>query len=77
MLPVSSLGSVRDDLGRFADPGLQASLATAARPASDAGATATYASSSRRAGERFRILRFHRDGGLGRVYIARDEEAWT
>jgi eukaryotic-like serine/threonine-protein kinase len=26
------------------------------------------------AGERFRILRFHREGGLGRVYLARDEE---
>ncbi len=26
------------------------------------------------AGERYRILRFHREGGLGRVYIARDEE---
>ncbi len=40
----------------------------------DAEATATYAPSSRRAGERFRILRFHREGGLGRVYVARDEE---
>ena len=29
---------------------------------------------SRRAGERFRILRFHREGGLGRIYVARDEE---
>ena len=27
-----------------------------------------------RAVERFRILRFHREGGLGRVYLARDEE---
>ena len=71
-------GSVRDDLERLDDADLQASLAaTASRAAGadgDAGATATYTSSSRRAGERFRILRFHREGGLGRVYVARDEE---
>jgi serine/threonine-protein kinase len=72
---VSSLGSVRDDLGQLGDPDLRASLAAAApRPAADIGATATYAPSARRAGERFRILRFHREGGLGRVYVARDEE---
>ncbi len=29
---------------------------------------------SRRAGAQFRIVRFHREGGLGRVYVARDEE---
>ena len=75
---VSSLGSVRDDLERLDDADLQASLAAttsrAAGPATTPGATATYTSSSRRAGERFRILRFHREGGLGRVYVARDEE---
>ena len=27
-----------------------------------------------RAGARFRILRFHKQGGLGRIYVARDEE---
>jgi eukaryotic-like serine/threonine-protein kinase len=75
---VSSLGSVRDDLERLDDADLQASLAGAASrpagPGGDAGATAAYAPSSRRAGARFRILRFHREGGLGRVYVARDEE---
>src|SRR5262249_19655205 len=75
---VSSLGSVRDELERFDDPDLQASLAVAASqsttPGGEAGATATYTPSSRRAGARFRILRFHREGGLGRVYVARDEE---
>ena len=76
---LSSIGSVRDDLSRFADSDLQTSLA-ASPPGppgrtSDADATATYASPSPRgAGERFRILRFHREGGLGRVYVARDEE---
>ena len=73
---VSSLGSLSDDLKLLGDPDLQGRLAaTATRPAMpDAGATASYAPSSRQAGERFRILRFHREGGLGRVYVARDEE---
>ena len=75
---VSSLGAVRDALERLGDADLQASLAAtaarAARPSDAAGATANYTSSSRRAGGRFRILRFHREGGLGRVYVARDEE---
>jgi serine/threonine protein kinase len=31
-------------------------------------------SSSHRAGKRFRILRFHKQGGLGQIYIAYDEE---
>ena len=75
---VSSLGSVRDDLEQFDDTDLQHSLAGAASrpagPGGDAEATAAYAPSSRRAGARFRILRFHREGGLGRVFVARDEE---
>ena len=72
---VSSLGSVREDLERHDDIGLQASLAAAAsQGADDSEAKVTYAYSSRRAGEHFRILRFHREGGLGRVYVARDEE---
>jgi serine/threonine-protein kinase len=75
---VSSLGPVRDDLERLDDADLQASLAATtsrtAGPGGDGGATATDTPSSRRAGERFRILRFHREGGLGRVYVARDEE---
>jgi WD40 repeat protein/serine/threonine protein kinase len=76
----SSLGPVREDIEGLGHPALQATLAhvAAARAAGaggDAEATATYTSpSSRRAGERFRILRFHREGGLGRVYVARDEE---
>jgi tetratricopeptide (TPR) repeat protein/tRNA A-37 threonylcarbamoyl transferase component Bud32 len=71
---VSSLGPVREDLGRLGDPDLQASLAATARPGGGAEATAAYTPSSRRAGARFRILRFHREGGLGRVYVARDAE---
>jgi serine/threonine-protein kinase len=72
---VSSLGSVRDDLQQLGDPDLQASLAaTTSRAGGDAAGTATYTPSAHRAGARFRIVRFHREGGLGRVYRARDEE---
>jgi tetratricopeptide (TPR) repeat protein len=72
---VSSLGSVRNELGRLDDAELQASIAAAGyRPGGDTGVTATFAPSSHIAGARFRILRFHREGGLGRVYVARDEE---
>jgi serine/threonine protein kinase len=70
---VSSLGSVREDLERLGDADLQTSIA-AAGTGPDAESTATYNPSYRRAGERFRILRFHREGGLGRVYLAHDEE---
>ncbi len=71
---VGSLGPVREDLEQVDDPDLLAILAATGARAADAGATATFAPSSRRAGERFRVLRFHREGGLGRVYVARDEE---
>jgi eukaryotic-like serine/threonine-protein kinase len=74
---LSSIGSVRRDLELIGDPDVQASLAAAApRPAgADGDARAAGGeSASRRAGERFRILRFHREGGLGRVFVARDGE---
>jgi WD40 repeat protein/tRNA A-37 threonylcarbamoyl transferase component Bud32 len=78
---LSSIGSARRDLEQLDDPDIQASLAaTASRAAEGDGdpeATARFTGSSpsaRRAGDRFRILRFHRQGGLGRVYVARDEE---
>jgi hypothetical protein len=54
---VGSLGSLREDLGRLDDPDLQAGLAaTAYRRATGVAAKASYAPSSRRAGERFRIF---------------------
>jgi eukaryotic-like serine/threonine-protein kinase len=71
---VSSFGSVREELEKLNDPDLRASLAATSRRGGYSEATTADSPSSRRAGERFRILRFHRDGGLGRVYIARDEE---
>ncbi len=76
---VSSVGSVRDELERIADPDVQASLAAVVSPvtpADDPSATRDYVSAgaSTSAGERFRILRPHAKGGLGEVFVARDEE---
>jgi WD40 repeat protein len=76
---VSAVGSVRDELDRIADPDLQASLihfAATHPPDIDPLATAEYLSAgdSTSAGQRFRILRLHATGGLGEVFVARDEE---
>ena len=70
---------MREDLEQVDDPDLQAILAATGAQATGAGGDAdrddcACSPSPRRAGERFRILRFHREGGLGRVYVARDEE---
>ena len=76
---LSALSSVRTDLERVADPELQTCLTciprTDERADPDAtGPHARAAGSSTAAGVRFRILRLHRTGGLGAVYVARDEE---
>ena len=76
---LSSLGSVREDLERVADPELQTSLTRVPRTneRADPDATAPHARTagdSTAAGMRFRILRLHRTGGLGAVYVAHDEE---
>ncbi|MGP0068029.1 MAG: tetratricopeptide repeat protein [Isosphaeraceae bacterium] len=75
---LGSIGAICDELRCINDTDLQASLdATRSCPGESNGdghSAAGDASSSRRGGERYRILRFHREGGLGRVYIARDEE---
>jgi hypothetical protein len=70
---VSSLGPVRRDLERLGDSGLLASLEGTAiqrfgpdpEGRDGAGDGATAADPTRRAGARFRILRFHRQGGVG------------
>jgi serine/threonine protein kinase/Flp pilus assembly protein TadD len=74
----SSLGSVRQHLQQIADPDLNASLAhvSAARngdadPFSTRPPSAGTPTSS---GLRFRVLRPHAQGGLGEVFVARDEE---
>jgi hypothetical protein len=74
---LSSLGSVREDLERADDPDVRSCLGAAMTRltgSGGAGATTGPASGARRAGSRFRVLRFHRRGGLGEVYVARDEE---
>ncbi len=74
---MTSVGSVKDDLRRVADPDLQASLVrVAARPeAHDPYATrAPSIGEATSTGLRFRILRPYARGGLGEVHVARDEE---
>src|SRR5262249_54066379 len=73
---VSSLGSVRDDLGQIADAEVRASLGHLPSPSrtDDPDLTPLPESEGRPPGPRFRILRPHAKGGLGQVYVAEDEE---
>jgi serine/threonine protein kinase len=75
---LSSIGSVREDLSRIADPELHASLGhvSAARPDDDPFRTVGGASlgAPSALGSRFRVLRPHARGGLGEVFVARDTE---
>jgi len=72
------LDSVRVDLERVANSELQTSLTYIAgnHDHADPDATAEYvrAADASAAGMRFQILRLHKTGGLGAVYVARDEE---
>ena len=78
---VRSLSSLREELKRIADPDVQASLGKVP-PAADPDATgpdlnapeAHSVGASSEVGRRFRVLRPHAEGGLGKVSVARDEE---
>jgi serine/threonine-protein kinase len=78
---LSSAGPVRHDLEQIADPDIQASLAPLTASGSgghDEGMLSVTCTQppgeSRTAGARFRILRPHAAGGLGRVSVALDQE---
>src|SRR5262249_14931731 len=66
---LSSAGSARDDLQSIADDDVQASLALLGTAPPDAWATQSY-HGAEAIGGRFRILRPHAEGGLGRVSVA-------
>ncbi len=71
------IDSARRDLLAITDPDLQASLPHigAARTEANAEAMSSDPPDAPGAGgERFRIIRFHAKGGLGEVYLARDDE---
>src|SRR5262245_11269707 len=79
---LADLGAVVAARGRLldlGDPELTTSLARvgAARIGGSDGdpdATATFLGAPTFAGGRFRVLRLHAQGGLGQVYLARDQE---
>jgi formylglycine-generating enzyme required for sulfatase activity/tRNA A-37 threonylcarbamoyl transferase component Bud32 len=74
---LSSLGSVREELSRIGDAGVQVSLGHLAATPTGPGATvASPISGAPRADSagRFRVLRPHAKGGLGEVSVALDGE---
>ena len=74
---ISSLSDVTGDFRGIGDPGIQATLdhVVAARRQRPDESTESYSVGvATSAGTRFRILRPHAEGGLGRVSVARDEE---
>jgi tRNA A-37 threonylcarbamoyl transferase component Bud32 len=74
---LGSVGSVRRDLEQVADADVQASLAQVSAARQDDAPHATLATTvgeSTSSGLRYSILRPHAKGGLGEVFVARDEE---
>jgi len=67
-------GSTRETLRKVGDPDLDASLLHAGSFSTNVDASDTFAGQPTSSGGRFRILRPHARGGLGQVYVARDQE---
>jgi serine/threonine-protein kinase len=70
---LSSAGPVRQELEQLADPDVQASLAHLGAPAPQA-TVAHVPPSTLPPHIRFQILRPHARGGLGEIFVARDQE---
>ena len=73
---LSALGSVRGDLQKMADNDLEASLmhVPVARESGDLESTIAHCVGKSTSGGRFRVVRPHRQGGLGEVSVAYDQE---
>jgi serine/threonine protein kinase/WD40 repeat protein len=74
---LSSVADVRERVAELGDDDVNRSLAIVGRDQAtppDHAATQTFVGQSTSQGQRFRILRPHAEGGLGKVYVARDEE---
>jgi serine/threonine-protein kinase len=74
---LSSIHTAREPLEQIADGDVQSSLMqiSTVRPEEDPYATCTHVTGTTTStGLRFRILRPHAKGGLGEVFVARDEE---
>ena len=77
MAALSPLGPARQELGKVADPDVQASLQDVASDWRGDDPNATHECELQEAaskGLRFRVLRPHARGALGEVFVARDEE---